>query len=85
MLLYMPNHPRAYKMGQVLEHIVVMERKLGRSLYPHETVHHINGIKDDNRPENLQVRNGRHGKGWINVCGDCGSHNIVHEALSEPH
>lgn len=38
-----------------LQHRVVMEEILGRSLYPHENVHHKNGLKADNRPENLEV------------------------------
>jgi hypothetical protein len=37
------------------EHVVLMERKLGRPLRPHETVHHKNGIRNDNRLKNLEL------------------------------
>jgi len=48
-----PEHPKARKDGYVLEHILVWEETNGKAFPIDWVVHHINGIRDDNRPLNL--------------------------------
>jgi HNH endonuclease len=52
-LVHQRAHPRADKNGYVREHIVNWELAHGQPLPDGWVVHHLNGIKHDNRPENL--------------------------------
>lgn len=84
-MAWAPDHPRASR-GRVLEHILVVEQVLGRPLEPGEQVHHKDGNKQNNAPENLQVMSAsehkrhhlkeywaEHGRQVLLHCQECGA------------
>lgn len=66
----MPDHVRADKKGYVMEHIVIAEKALGRSLPDGVQVHHANRATGDNRNHNLVI------------CEDSAYHHLLHQRLS---
>mgnify|MGYP000146141604 CR=1 FL=1 len=96
-LVRRPDHPSADSRGYVYEHRMIVEEREGRLLSSSEQVHHINGVKDDNRPENLHLCESvaehkklhrapgpRRGNAKLRVlsCCDCGRERKVWEKLS---
>lgn len=57
-----PGHHRATSHGYVLQHVLVAEEKYGFAVTTDFTVDHLNDQRHDNRPENLELRVGNHGR-----------------------
>ncbi|GAG28773.1 unnamed protein product, partial [marine sediment metagenome] len=66
-----PFYAMADKQGYIREHRLVMAKKLGRLLLRRELVHHINGIKDDNGGDNLQLVSALEHSIYNQLCANC--------------
>lgn len=53
--IFCPTCSRARKSGWVSEHIAIAEQKIGRTLHKEEVIHHVDGNKANNNPDNLIV------------------------------
>jgi len=62
--------------GYVLKHRIEMAKYLNRPLTKNESVHHIDGDKENNDISNLQLRIGKHGAGVTYCCQECGSKKL---------
>lgn len=70
------DHPYANSAGYVMEQRLVMEPVLGRYLTPGENVHHRNQVRDDNRPENLELVVHTNHYGEV-LCPHCQKHFMI--------
>ena len=78
-------HPNKTQGDYVYEHRIVVEKQIGRFLHNFEPVHHINGIKDDNRIKNLMAfaNNGSHSR--FEITGTTDQKDIVFDGSKLGH
>lgn len=65
----MPEHHRADSMGYVSEHILMVEKVLGKPLPEKAVIHHVNETKNDNRNNNFVI------------CEDNAYHTFLHQRM----
>jgi transposase-like protein len=80
-LIFKPDHPRADKKGYVREHILKVEKKIGRYLKWYEKIHHKDKDPSNNRLSNLQLttiwkHKSLHRKDCGQICVKCGSKDV---------
>ena len=75
--IYSPDHPFCTRHKYVKEHRLVVEKHLKRYLTKKEIVHHINGITDDNRLENLMLFKNQPYHMWFHKKGSCNPNGII--------
>lgn len=79
-----PRHPNANGAGAVLQHAHVMSEHLGRPLRKGEAVHHKNGIRHDNRLENLELWKSAHPPGQRVTELLAWAHALIEEYADDP-
>ncbi len=77
--IYMPEYPFCDKFGYIQEHRYIMATYIGRPIKPNERVHHLNGIKHDNRIEtlNFSLTNQEHQKVHHPKGFKCSEHIVI--------
>jgi len=77
--VYNPDHPSLENStGKYVRRCrLVMEKELGRELEDWEQVHHKNGVRDDDRPENLETWILSHPAGYREYCSKCNCSSCI--------